>query len=81
MNAFVTIVRGNPISNQTVDQPKNIARNARSANVNVEIGTGAIAPKVAIKRARSSPPVNVEIGTGAIAPKVAIKRSKVSQQY
>ena len=34
--------------------------------------TAAIAPKVALKRAKQ--PVKVEIGNGAIAPKVAMKR-------
>jgi hypothetical protein len=38
------------------------------------VGTGAIAPKVAIQRAKVSAPVKVEVGTGAIAPKVAIAR-------
>ena len=44
--------------------------------VNVEVGTGAIAPKVAIVRRKAQPRVNVEVGTGAIAPKVAIARGK-----
>jgi hypothetical protein len=38
------------------------------------VGTGAIAPKVAIVRRKGSAPVKVEVGTGAIAPKVAIAR-------
>jgi hypothetical protein len=81
MNAFVaTVVRVNGVSNQTVGQPKNIARNARTNKVNVEVGNGAIAPKVAIQRAKSQAPVKVEVGNGAIAPKVAIQRAKASQQ-
>ncbi len=55
-----------------------VVRRATSAPVNVEVGTGAIAPKVAIARRNASAPVKVEVGTGAIAPKVAIARSKVS---
>ena len=57
-----------------------IARHSGSAVVKVEIGNGAIAPKVAIQRAKAQPPVKVEIGNGAIAPKVAIQRAKTSQQ-
>ena len=81
MNAFVApVVRVNGNSNQTVGYPKAIARNSHSTKINVEIGTGAIAPKVAIQRAKSSLPVRVEVGTGAIAPKVAMQRAKSSWQ-
>ena len=52
-----------------------IARRTTS-KVNVEVGTGAIAPKVAIERRKTKLPVKVEFGTGAIAPKVAIQRGK-----
>ena len=75
MNAYVASVPGN--SNQTTGYA--IARNSRPTAVNVEIGTGAIAPKVAIQRAKSQAPVKVEIGTGAIAPKVAIQRANSSR--
>ena len=50
MNAYVAnvgYVQGNS---------KAIARSSRATKVNVEIGTGAIAPKVAIQRANSSRP-------------------------
>jgi len=53
-----------------------IALPAPSQKVNVEVGTGAIAPKVAILRFKNKAPVKVEVGTGAIAPKVAIHRRK-----
>ena len=49
-----------------------VVRRLSNAPVRVEIGNGAIAPKVALKRATQ--PVKVEIGNGAIAPKVALKR-------
>ena len=49
-----------------------VVRRSSNAPVRVEIGNGAIAPKVALKRAAQ--PVKVEIGNGAIAPKVALKR-------
>jgi hypothetical protein len=55
-----------------------IARPARSIKVNVEVGNGAIAPKVAIHRFNGKAPVKVEVGNGAIAPKVAIHRRKPS---
>ena len=55
-----------------------VVRRVASAAVKVEIGNGAIAPKVALKRVAS--PVKVEIGNGAIAPKVAQRRvSKISR--
>ena len=55
MNAFVaTLVRVNGNSDQTIGFPKAIARNSRATIVKVEIGTGAIAPKVAIQRAKSA---------------------------
>jgi hypothetical protein len=53
-----------------------IARPAHPIKVNVEVGTGAIAPKIAIHRSKGKAPVKVEVGTGAIAPKVAIHRRK-----
>jgi len=49
-----------------------VVRRLSNAPVRVEFGNGAIAPKVALKRATQ--PVKVEIGNGAIAPKVALKR-------
>ena len=49
-----------------------VVRRSSDAPVKVEIGNGAIAPKIALKRAKQ--PVKVEIGNGAIAPKVAMKR-------
>jgi hypothetical protein len=49
-----------------------------SSKVRVEVGNGAIAPKVALHRTRT--PVKVEVGNGAIAPKVAIHRGKGAQQ-
>ena len=55
-----------------------VARRPSSTKVNVEVGTGAIAPKVAIERRKTKLPVKVEFGTGAIAPKVAIQRGKSS---
>jgi len=55
-----------------------IVRRPATVAVNVEVGTGAIAPKVAIVRRRTTAPVKVEVGTGAIAPKIAIARSKRS---
>ena len=51
-----------------------VVRRFPNAPVKVEIGNGAIAPKVALKRAKQ--PVKVEIGNGAIAPKVAMKRGR-----
>ena len=78
MNAFVaTPVRASEKSKQAIGQPT-VVRRATSAPVNVEVGTGAIAPKVAIVRRKASAPVNVEVGTGAIAPKVAIVRGKAT---
>src|SRR5512138_2973949 len=53
-----------------------IVRRFSTRKVNVEVGTGAIAPKVAIQRRKAQAPVKVEVGTGAIAPKVAIQRRK-----
>jgi hypothetical protein len=55
---------------------KRVAHRFVSTKVNVEVGNGAIAPKVAIQRRMSQRPVKVEVGNGAIAPKVAIERSK-----
>jgi hypothetical protein len=77
MNAFVkTPVRANEKSQPTIGQPAVVLRFTEA--VRVEIGTGAIAPKVAIVRRKALAPVNVEVGTGAIAPKVAIVRRKAS---
>jgi hypothetical protein len=42
--------------------------------VRVEIGAGAMPPKIAL--ARTGKPVKVEIGGGAIPPKVALLRSR-----
>ena len=78
MKAIVaTPVRANEESNLTV-RPPIVALRPLSKAVKVEIGTGAIAPKVAIVRRKALAPVNVEIGTGAIAPKVAIVRATTS---
>ena len=66
MNAFVTT------------RQSRIVRRSGPLPVKVEVGTGAIAPKVAIARRKVAAPVNVEVGTGAIAPKVAIARGKGS---
>ena len=56
-----------------------VVRRSPTSAVNIEVGTGAIAPKVAIARRKVSAPVKVEVGTGAIAPKVAIARGKGSR--
>ena len=77
MNAFVTTSVRAAETLAATRQPTVVLR-PRSTAVNVEVGTGAIAPKVAIVRRKASAPVNVEIGTGAIAPKVAITRGKGS---
>ena len=64
MNTFVATivcVKGN--STQSPACPKAIARNSATARVKVEVGNGAVAPKVAIQRAKL--PVRVEIGNGA----------------
>jgi len=53
-----------------------VAKKPASSPVKVEIGNGAIAPRVAIVRAKQQAPVKVEVGNGAIAPKVAIARAK-----
>ncbi len=53
-----------------------IVRRAASKEVRVEVGNGAIAPKVALHRAKT--PVKVEVGNGAIAPKVAMFRARGS---
>jgi hypothetical protein len=49
-----------------------VVRRLGSNKVRVEVGNGAIAPKVALHRAKK--PVRVEVGNGAIAPKVALHR-------
>ncbi len=49
-----------------------VARRLGSNKVRVEVGNGAIAPKVALHRSKK--PVKVEVGNGAIAPKVALHR-------
>ena len=72
MNAFVTT--------SVVSNPHPIVRKSpRSNPVRVEVGNGAIAPKVAIVRRKASAPVRVEVGNGAIAPKVALVRGKASR--
>ena len=72
MNPFVTT---SFVSKTAIRRPT-ISRGPRSSPVNVEVGNGAIAPKVAIVRRKASAPVRVEVGNGAIAPKVAIVRGK-----
>ena len=57
---------------------RHVVRRSGTAPVKVEVGTGAIAPKVAITRRKATAPVNVEVGTGAIAPKVSIVRRMTS---
>jgi hypothetical protein len=47
-------------------------RRLDSNKVRVEVGNGAIAPKVALHRTKK--PVKVEVGNGAIAPRVALHR-------
>ena len=64
MNAFVTAVA----------RKVTVVRRVGLSKVRVEVGNGAIAPKVALHRTRT--PVKVEVGNGAIAPKVAIDRNK-----
>jgi hypothetical protein len=51
-----------------------VVRRTTTPKVRVEVGNGAIAPKVALHRAKSAP--KVEVGNGAIAPKVALHRGK-----
>ena len=68
MNAFVAAVA----------RKVTVVRRIGSSKVRVEVGNGAIAPKVALHRTRT--PVKVEVGNGAIAPKVAIHRGKGAQQ-
>lgn len=53
-----------------------VVRRSSAKKVRVEVGNGAIAPKVALHRTKT--PVKVEVGNGAIAPKVAIYRAKGS---
>jgi hypothetical protein len=65
-------------TNDAFATKKVVYRRARRAPVKVEIGNGAIAPKVALKRAAQ--PVKVEIGNGAIAPKVALERAAKAPQ-
>ena len=72
-----SIVQTPARSDERLASPVIVVRRA-SAPVNVEVGTGAIAPKVAIVRRNAQPRVNVEVGTGAIATKVAIARGKTS---
>jgi len=76
MNAFITKL-ARATEGAGTRRPAVVRRPAPKP-VNVEIGTGAIAPKVAIVRRKAAAPVNVEIGTGAIASKVAIVRGKGS---
>jgi hypothetical protein len=76
MNGHVTgIARNNGNSFESSTRGVRIAHRTGTAQVNVEIGNGAIAPKVALQRAKKQAPVNVEIGNGAIAPKVALQRA------
>jgi len=49
-----------------------VVRRLGSNKVRVEVGNGAIAPKVALHRTKK--PVRVEVGNGAIAPRVALHR-------
>lgn len=51
-----------------------IIRRTSTRKARVEVGNGAVAPKVALHRVKAVP--KVEIGNGAIAPKVAIQRGK-----
>ena len=67
MNAFVA----------AVSRQIKVVRRVGSNKVRVEVGNGAIAPKVALHRTKT--PVKVEVGNGAIAPKVAIHRGKGAQ--
>jgi hypothetical protein len=50
-----------------------VVRRVSLRKVRVEVGNGAIAPKVALHRIKK--PVKVEVGNGAIAPKVAMHRA------
>ncbi|HTS23645.1 MAG TPA: hypothetical protein VMN79_17775 [Casimicrobiaceae bacterium] len=59
-------------SGPAVARKVKVVRRASTRPVRVEVGNGAIAPKVALHRSRT--PVKVEVGNGAIAPKVAIHR-------
>ena len=49
-----------------------VVRRKSPSKVRVEVGNGAVAPKVALHRVKKAP--KVEVGNGAIAPKVAIHR-------
>ena len=53
-----------------------IVRRAGASKVRVEVGNGAIAPKVALHRVKTVP--KVEVGNGAVAPKVALHRVKTA---
>ena len=64
MNAFVA----------AVVRKVTVVRRMGSSRVRVEVGNGAIAPKVALHRTKT--PVKVEVGNGAIAPKVAPHRTR-----
>jgi hypothetical protein len=65
MNAFATAVA----------RKVTVVRRVGQSKVRVEVGNGAIAPKVALHRTRM--PVKVEVGNGAIAPKVALHRTRM----
>ena len=79
MNTIATTsVHESEKSNTTFRRPT-VKRSPRSDFVRVEVGNGAIAPKVAIVRRKASAPVRVEVGNGAIAPKVALVRGKTSR--
>jgi len=51
-----------------------VVHSTGATKVRVEVGNGAIAPKVALHRVKVPP--KVEVGNGAIAPKVALHRVK-----
>ena len=79
MNTIVTTsVHASEESNTAIRRPT-VKRSPPSSAVRVEVGNGAIAPKVAIVRRKASAPVRVEVGNGAIAPKVALVRGKASR--
>lgn len=80
MKTIVTTVSSNGVSSETTSASRRIARRFGMPSVNVEVGNGAIAPRVAIQRSKQKTPVKVEVGNGAIAPKVAIFRAKLSQR-
>jgi hypothetical protein len=79
MKAFVTTsVLAREKSNTAIRRSV-VKRSPPSSPVRVEVGNGAIAPKVAIVRRKASAPVRVEVGNGAIAPKVALVRARTAR--